>query len=278
MSRRGFKNATEALRRRWGRRRHFARRRDWFMTMYDSLLRYAKRLPLPLRGRVWPIYLAGEKAPVYLRLGSSDGFVLEEIFITEVYAPLSRAKLGEVKQIVDLGANVGLSVRLWQQRFPQASVIAVEPDAGNFAICKKNVDATGSDNHVQLVQACVAAVKGKVYLDRSAEECAIIMSDAAIGEPVDALPLSEILEQCHAEPAIDILKVDIEGAEKQLFANCADWIGRVRSIMIELHPGYTTEMLLEDMQRGGADFKIEWTNQTAGNPLRFLIRQGWIHQ
>ena len=102
-----------------------------------------------------------------------------------------------------------------------------------------------------------------------------MMSDAAIGEPVDALPLSEILEQCHAEPAIDILKVDIEGAEKQLFANCADWIGRVRSIMIELHPGYTTEMLLEDLQRGGADFKIEWTNQTAGNPLRFLIRQGF---
>jgi FkbM family methyltransferase len=272
MGMRGFKIISEALRRRWRRRSYFARWRDWLMTMYDALLRYAKRFPLPLRGRVWPILLAGEKLPVYLRLGSSDGFVLEEIFITQVYAPLTTAKLGEVRQIVDLGANAGLSVRVWRQRFPDAKVIAVEPDAGNFAICKKNA----GDDHVQLVQACVAAKRGKVYLDRSAEECAFMMTDAPVGEPVDALPLVEILDQCHAEQAIDILKVDIEGAEREVFANCAGWIGRVRSIMIELHPGYSLEMLLSDLRRAEADFKIEWTNETAGNPLIFLLRRGSI--
>src|ERR1700733_14360287 len=141
MSMRGFKIIETALQRRWRRRRYFARWRDWLMTMYDALLRYAKHLPLPLRGRVWPIYLANEKTPVYLRLGSSDGFVLEEIFIDEVYAPLSRAKLGEVRQIVDLGANVGLSVRLWRQRFAGAKGIAGEPDAGDFALRKKNSGA-----------------------------------------------------------------------------------------------------------------------------------------
>ncbi|HEY1628961.1 MAG TPA: FkbM family methyltransferase [Tepidisphaeraceae bacterium] len=269
MGKRGFKIAAEALQRRWQRRKYFARWRDWLMSLYDALLRYARRFPLPLRGRVWAILLAGEKTPVYLRLGSSDGFVLEEIFVTDVYAPLSSAKLGEVGQIVDLGANAGLSVRLWRQRFPRANVIAIEPDAGNFAICKKNA----GDDHVQLVQACVAAQRGKVYLDRSAEECAFTMSDVPVGEPVDALPLAEILDQCHAAQAIDILKVDIEGAEKELFADCAGWIGRVRNIMIELHPGYSMQMLRDDLRRSGADLGVQWTNETAGNPLIFLVRQ-----
>jgi FkbM family methyltransferase len=264
-----FKIVLEALRRRWQRRRFFARRRDWLMTMYDALLRYAKGAPMPLRGRIRPIYLAGEKTPVYLRLGSSDGFVLEEIFVTDVYQPVTTATLGEVRQIVDLGANSGLSVRLWRQRFPDARVIAVEPDSGNFAICKKNA----GEDRVQLVQACVAAKRGKVYLDRSAEECAFMMTDAAVGEPVDALPLMEILEQCGAEQGIDLLKVDIEGAEREIFADCGGWIGRVRSIMIELHPGYSSEMLLDDLRHAGADFRIEWSNETAGNPLIFLTKR-----
>ena len=267
-----FKTIREGVGRRWRRREFFARRRDWLMTMYDAMLRYAKNLPLPLRGRIWPVFLHGQNQPIYLRLGSSDGFVLEEIFVTKVYEPVISAKLGEVKQIVDLGANAGFSVRLWRQQFPQARVIAVEPDPGNFSACKKNADALGDNNHVQLVQACVSDRAGKVYLDRSAEECAFMMTDQKIGEPIDALPLTTILDQCNAAQNVDILKVDIEGAERELFADCTVWIERVGSIMIELHPNYTFENLTNDLRRAGADFKVEWSSETAGNPLYFLIR------
>src|SRR5690348_10415691 len=112
-----LKLAMSAAQRRWQRRRAFARFRDWLITLYDALLRYAKRFPLPLRGRVRPVRLANDPKPVYLRLGSSDGFVLEEIFVTHVYEPVTSATngLGPVKQIIDLGANAGFSVRLWRR-------------------------------------------------------------------------------------------------------------------------------------------------------------------
>jgi hypothetical protein len=41
----------------------------------------------------------------------------------------------------------------------------------------------------------------------------------------------------NAIEAIDILKVDIEGAESDLFAECKSWISKVRLIVIEIHPG-----------------------------------------
>jgi FkbM family methyltransferase len=260
----------QALARRWDRRTYFARRRDWIMTLYDALLRYAPNLPLPLRRKSWAIFLKDQPHPVFLRLGSSDGFVLEEIFVAKVYEPITSAKLGEVKQIVDLGANVGLSVRLWQAQFPNAKIIAVEPDPANFTACKKNSDSSAN---IQLVRACVGASARKVYLDRSAEECAFHVTDQQIGEPIDALPLVTILDRCHAENQIDILKVDIEGAEQELFSDCSQWIDRVRNLMIELHPNYTFEMLTSDLNRADANFEVEWSSETAGNPLYFLMRK-----
>jgi FkbM family methyltransferase len=273
-----FKLAMSAASRRWQRRQAFAGFGDWFMTLYDALLRYARRVPLPLRRSVRPVRLANDPNPIYLRMGSSDGFVLEEIFLTHVYEPVTSAgnTLGPVKQIIDLGANAGFSVRLWRHRFPEARVIAVEPDPGNFAACKRNVEAAGGgdDNHVQLVQACVAGKPGTVYLDRSAEECAFTMTSTQSGEPIPALTLPMILDQCHADDVIDILKIDIEGAEREMFADCASWLGRVRSIMIELHPGYDRQMLMADLSRGGHNFSVRWQSETAGNPLIFLVREG----
>jgi FkbM family methyltransferase len=267
-----FKNARSAIARRWGHRGHFASTRDWLVSLYDTLLRYAKGSPLPWQGRTCAVTIAGDHHPVYLRLGSSDGFVLEEIFIAEVYGPVTSATdLGEMRQIVDLGANVGLSVCLWLKHFPGAKVIAVEPDPANFRACCRNLGGA-SDRQVLLVRACVAAKPGLVYLDRSAEECAIHVTSRPVGQPVQAMTLPAILEKCQAQPVIDLLKVDVEGAEREVFGDCAGWIDRVRNIMIELHGDYTQELLLKDLVRAGADFKVVWTGVTAGNPLLFLRR------
>lgn len=265
-----FKHVTGAIVRRWRGRRNFAHTRDWLVTLYDSLLRYARRLPLPGRRRSCTVKLCSDPDPVYLRLGSSDGFVLEEIFITRVYEPAtSRAELAPVKQIIDLGANAGFSVRLWRRCYPDASVIAVEPDAGNFRACQLNV---GNANHAQLVQACISAKPGQVHLDRTNEECAFTMTDKCMGEPIEAITVPMLLERCRAEPVIDILKVDIEGAEREVFANCSDWIARVRAIIIELHPPYTAQMFHDDLSRAGAQFTVQWTGETGGNLLLLLTR------
>ena len=144
-----FKDAWGAARRRWRYRRSFSGWRDWSVSLYDTLLRYVDGMPLPGYGRVCSLRLTDESRPIFLRLGTSDGFVMEEIFVARVYAPVVSAGLTRVRQIVDLGANVGLSIRFWRKYFPEARIVGVEPDLGNFEACRRNV---GDDDHVQLVQ------------------------------------------------------------------------------------------------------------------------------
>ncbi len=50
------------------------------------------------------------------------------------------------------------------------------------------------------------------------------------------LAMPDLLAE-NAIDEIDILKVDIEGAEGDLFAECESWISKVRLIIIEVHPG-----------------------------------------
>src|SRR5690242_11773502 len=95
-----FKDAWGAAGRRWRCRRSFLGWRDWSVSLYDTLLRYADGMPLPGHGRVCGLWLRDEPRPIFLRLGTSDGFVMEEIFVTRVYAPVVSAGLTEVRQIV----------------------------------------------------------------------------------------------------------------------------------------------------------------------------------
>ena len=65
-----------SLQRRLGHRWYYLRLRDWMISLYDTLLRRFKGWPLPMRGKVCGVHLRGVGGPVFLRLGSSDGFVI----------------------------------------------------------------------------------------------------------------------------------------------------------------------------------------------------------
>ena len=74
--------------------------------------------------------------------GTSDFLVFNQIFMQEEYAPLRR--LHEVSFILDLGANVGYSSAYLLSAFPNATVMAVEPDERNVAICRNTLAPFGS--------------------------------------------------------------------------------------------------------------------------------------
>jgi FkbM family methyltransferase len=247
--------------RHWSERGHYAGSRDWSMSIYNRLLIHLKSAPLPGRGRVRPVQPASLKGPpLAVRLASSDWYVLEEIFLNGEYEYVQR-NLRDLRTIVDLGANVGMSVRLWQSLFPSARIVAVEPDADNLAIARRNVLPASDGLAPTLIQACVAGRAREVSLDRSGTAYAISMRDdnSGSGERVSALTLPEILGRGGFKPdePIDLLKCDIEGAEAEVFADCASWIGRVQHIVIELHAPYTAEKFKADLAKAGANFRID---------------------
>jgi FkbM family methyltransferase len=182
--------------------------------------------------------------------------VLDEMFQTREYSFVEENLQG-VQRIVDLGANVGFSLRYWNEVFPDASILAVEPEPENFNLCQRNVEAAGFADAVKLVRACVGSRRGQAHLSGQDEWAYQMSNRPETGAPtVLVVPLSELLETHFPGGRIDLLKCDIEGSERELFADCASWISRIKAIVIELHPPYSTAEFFSDLNRAGAQFDL----------------------
>jgi FkbM family methyltransferase len=170
---------------------------------------------------------------VSLRLGSSDIEVFKKIFIDKEYEqPFQSAP----HTILDLGANIGLSSVFFANTFPNACVIAVEPDPANFALLQHNVAKLPN---VTCVHAAVWPQDGRVRLsDPGLGHWAMRVTQGTDpGFDVPALSMESLLAMLPSGRA-DLVKIDIEGAEKELFSEPHAWLDQVQSMVIELHDRY----------------------------------------
>jgi FkbM family methyltransferase len=168
---------------------------------------------------------------------------------------------------------VGLSVRLWQQKWPSARIVAVEPDAENYRVCMANIAAGPAPRNVRCFLAAAVGSSRTLYLDRSASEYSFRTTDSKpqLGSEVSGMTIPDLLSAADlASSRIDLLKCDIEGGEKELFANCIRWLPRVVDLIVELHPGYSRENLLRDLERAGGDFEI-YFEETKGTDIAVLF-------
>lgn len=255
-------------------RRRYTGWYDWLMACYNRVLLRVSG-PLPGRRSTVQIGLVGIPKPFLARLGTSDLHVLEEIYFHNEYDSVAAGMMHPVKLIVDLGANVGYSLRYWHERFPEARMIAVEPDADNAKLCRANVEAGGFAEQVEIIEACIGARERIARLATDQGEWAFRMvesgADDTSGISVKTFP--QILALVDGKSLIDLLKCDIEGAEAELFSNCANWIDRVRNLVVELHPPYDESAFLRDLHKAGADFRVMSRSKSAVRPVLFLSNQ-----
>lgn len=176
---------------------------------------------------------------VCLRLRSSDVPTFAQVFVNRDYD--SESIPGGAKTIVDLGANIGLATVFFGTRYPEAEILAVEPDDNNFGMLAFNTLALGS--RVRIERAAVWTHDGSVSLHaedeegRSLEDWGLQVSDTSNrnGKRVPCHKLSTLIDRTGWE-RIDILKVDVEGAELELFSNGAlEWLSKVDFIFVETH-------------------------------------------
>jgi FkbM family methyltransferase len=175
--------------------------------------------------------------PLHVRPCDSDMDVLSQVFIQQHYsAVMLRSPAG---LIIDCGANVGISAAYFLTRFPEVTVIAVEPDPGNFALLQRNLAPYGV--RARVIQAAVWPVNTKLkirdhkYDDgrswaRQVEEVAGDEGKVIRGVSIDSL-LAE-----SGFPSIALLKMDIEGAEIPILKSISKaWLKRTECLAIELH-------------------------------------------
>lgn len=195
---------------------------------------------------------------VSLRRGTSDFRAFRQVFfrnnfnlrrtgrwdeIQKIYE--SQARTG-IPLILDLGANIGLASLYFSKNWPEARIIALEPEEQNYQLACKNL--SGHAN-VFPIKAAVAAEDAAVtIINPSAEAWAYrtAVSDTNGGGAIDAMSVSTLIarspELSRLRPFL--VKVDIEGFEQNLFSKNTEWIARFPIMIVELHdwllPGQAT--------------------------------------
>lgn len=181
-------------------------------------------------------------AEVHHRGTVADLGVIEQIFRNKDYDLRRFKRSVEIQRfyeatnapwILDCGANIGASAIWFSSTYPKATVTAIEPERENFRLLKEN----SRDLKVLPINAAVAAKSGKLQLfDPGDGEWAfstIAGSEGKMLYEVEALSIDELLLGQNGTPFI--LKIDIEGAEQELFMANGDAFDRFPLLIIELH-------------------------------------------
>jgi FkbM family methyltransferase len=181
--------------------------------------------------RVNPIKVPGISQPLYLRKGTSDMAIFDQIFLLGEY-DISLPFQPEI--IVDAGANVGLFAATMKNRFPQTKMICIEPDQDNYNMLEKNVKGY---TNVELIRAGLWHSNTRLDMaDRYKEgHSALAVEENEATGNIPAITMDQLISD-FSLPVIDLLKIDIETSEKELFSkNYEQWLPKVRVIIIELH-------------------------------------------
>jgi FkbM family methyltransferase len=186
---------------------------------------YKKNLPDGIK-----INLRGLRYPVYLRSGTSDINTFIHIFYNEIYSIKERIN---PEVIIDCGANTGLASLYFKRRFANAQIIAIEPENSNFEVLIKN---TCYYKGIKCFKKAVWNKKTSVEIyDPGIGHWGFITRESKQSNAVETITIDELMVQENLN-RIDILKIDIEGAEKELFeSNFDNWLGKTNIILIELH-------------------------------------------
>jgi FkbM family methyltransferase len=174
---------------------------------------------------------------VWLRSHTTDIGVLTEQLATNTYRALEH--VADARVIVDLGANTGLVARWLLERYPDARIVCVEPECENVELLRRNLAAF--ESRAVVVPKCVGSHEGTTSLETDSGEWGFAMTDGP-GD-VEVTTMARLVDE-HGLERIDLLKCDIEGAERDLFASCSEWIWRVGFALVECHD-FPGEELLE---------------------------------
>ena len=178
------------------------------------------------------VRVPGVAHPIVVRVSTSDIVVFREIFVDENHRVVLKR---QPSLIIDGGANAGYSSVYFANQYPDAIILAVEPEDSNIYMLKENC---APYPNIEPIHSAIWGSEGFLRIaNPTAGKWGFIVKKAREGEPdaFKAITISSLLKRT-GKKRIDILKLDIEGAEKEVFSsNETSWLGAVEVLLIELH-------------------------------------------
>jgi FkbM family methyltransferase len=178
--------------------------------------------------------------PFYYHSGAAFYYTYNEIFNGRIY---EFKPDNDSPVIIDCGSNMGLSVLFFLRIYKNATVIAFEPDEQIFGYLQRNVESQGLNNvslnnqavwieDTSLEFSCSGGMGG--HLEKS--------SNNGTSVTVDAVDLNRFIRT-----PVDLLKIDIEGAEFDVLKSCRENLINVKNIFVEYHSDIKGEQHLDDI-------------------------------
>lgn len=180
---------------------------------------------------------------VYLRPHTSDKDVYLQVFVNEdyksvisIYEQIFKKK---PEMIIDCGSNIGLTTVYFKRKYPEAEFLAVEPFVDNISMMQLNFEMNNMKK-VEIIEGGIWNTNETLFLNRGfrdGKEWSISIGkfDNSSGTKIQAFSILDIITQ---KEEIDILKIDVEGAEKQIFADleyAKKFLQKVKCVAIEIH-------------------------------------------
>ena len=240
-------------------------------TALFHLANYRKELPASVPVHRYHVRVGGSAIEIALRPYAGDFFVFHEVFGSRVYE-LPTAFKSRIRTVVDLGAHVGMTSLFLLDLLTDCQCVCVEPSPENFHLLRANLDAYA--DRVTLVEGAVAERSGSIAFDANGWSWGGKASDSGSrSNRVRAFTVDEIVENAGLD-SIDLLKMDVEGAEDGIFRSSRRWMEKVGCIAIEIHEPYSLERFCRDVEPLG--MRVLEPYGPHGNRVIMAVRHEWL--
>jgi FkbM family methyltransferase len=159
-------------------------------------------------------------------------------------------------RIIDCGANIGLASVYYARRYPHARLTAIEADPALAAICQRNLARNGCTQFDVKAAAAWISHGETEFICEGADSGMLASLGTSVTGTTRRVPSVRLRD--YLDDTIDLLKIDIEGAELRVLEDCADRLGNVRALAVEVHefdPAHRhTGAVVELLERAGFTF------------------------
>src|SRR5262245_43157508 len=219
--------------------------RNWLQYSAEfGMLRAINLIRQRRSGRTtWTIHPRGLRHPVTCRNETSDFVLLRQIIGRQEVAFSLRP---QPDTIIDAGANIGLASILFANRWPEAHILAVEPEARNFSLLQVN---TAPYPQIECLRAALWNKPEPLSITNPTADTSSFQVAPSEGskhsDTVPGVTVSDLMGALKTR-RLGLLKLDIEGAEKQVLdETCRTWLPRVNHLAVEPHERCSPGILMQ---------------------------------
>lgn len=194
-------------------------------------------------GKPVPVRLRDLFHPIFLRPGTSDAHTVINNIIRKEYDHVQPPD--QPTWMIDAGAYIGDTSAYFLSKYPNLKVISLEPGLPSHQMAEMNLAAYG--DRVVLLRKGLYSNDGSAFF--SGDNTGASISDA--GFQIDCISIPSLIRQ-YSVPRVNILKMDIEGAEEEVFlSEPREWLKKVDLLIIEIHGSHRLSLISRILSENG---------------------------